>query len=450
MTQTRSAEPSASVAEHTGADVLATYRRRTGRSRAAYDQARALVPSGAPAALGHMAPYPVYVTRGDGPYVWDADENRLLDFFAADWLLVLGHRHPAVIAALTAQLERGLTFGNPDPQLGYEYAALLNSRLPSLQRVRFTASGTEATWAALTLARAFTGRCKIAKVEGGFHGTHDVALIGSMRVAGGSAQPVGLMPGTADNVVTIPYNDPDEAERILLAHAGELAAVIVEPVLGGTGMVPATGLYLERLREITAAQGIVLIFDEVVTFPVTRGGAQGHYGITPDLTTLGKSISGGLPLAAFGGRADIMDLTDPTTNPSLEAQFGSTLGGIPFCLAAGLAQVGQLTPDVHRRLQSLGDHLRAGVREVADRRGVPLQVTGLGHLFSMHWTAEPVTDARTAYAADRVVMATIVLSLINQGVLVSRSGSGIVNASQTDSHIEEFLTALDVALGQVQ
>ena len=360
--------------------VEATYRARTPASLAAYRQASTIIPSGAPAALGHITPYPLAIQRGDGAYVWDADGNRLVDFFAGDWLLVLGHRHPAVIAALLAQSERGLTFGNPDPGLGYDYASLLQSRIPSLERVRFTTSGTEATWSALSLARNATGRGKIAKMVGGFHGTHDAVLVGSMSVGGGSAVPTGLVPGVEGSIVLLPFNDADRCEQIIRSVGDELAAVIIEPVLGGTGMVPATKEFLVRLRAATSACGAILIFDEVVTFPVSSGGAQGYYGVT-DLTTMGKSVSGGLPLAAYGGRADIMELTDPTTHPELEAQYGSTLGGIPICLAVGLAQVSQLTPEVHAHLQALGDQLRHGVEGIAVHRGVPLRVTGLGHLF---------------------------------------------------------------------
>ncbi|WP_307846122.1 aminotransferase class III-fold pyridoxal phosphate-dependent enzyme [Rhodococcus sp. CX] len=198
-----------------------------------------------------------------------------------------------------------------------------------------------------------------------------------------------LVPGAENSVVLLPYNHIDESVRMIEECAADLAAVIVEPILGGTGMIPATREYLEALRSVTTQHGVVLIFDEVVTFPVGLHGVQGMFGITPDLTTLGKAIGGGLPLGAFGGRADIMNLTDPVIDPTTQMRHATTLGGTPACLAAGLAQVEALTPEVHDHMNALGERLRSGARDMAARLNVPLQVTGVGHVFGFPLVGGP-------------------------------------------------------------
>ncbi|WP_051163634.1 aspartate aminotransferase family protein [Nocardia brevicatena] len=420
--------------------------RRTPNSKAAFERSRGLIPGGVPGGLGFLSPYPVYFERAEGAYVWDADGNKYLDVMSGDWLLPLGHVHPEVFSATVKQLGAGTTFCSPHISLGYEMAAELNTRIPSLERIRFTASGTEATMTALRLARAFTGRGKIAKMRGGYHGTHDLSLIANGRFADPDLVPPGLIPGAEDAVVILPYNDPDAAEEIIVRHAKELAAVIVEPVLGGSGMVAATHDFLVRLRAVTQRHDIVLIFDEVVTFPVGPGGAQSWFGIQPDLTTLGKAIGGGLPLGAYGGRAEIMSLVDPVLDPATQMRHGTTLGGIPVTLAAGLAQLRALTPAVHEHLVSLGEQLRAGVFEIAAKRRVPLQVTGIAHFFGLHWTPEPVVDFDTASTSDRKITSLLTTTMYNQGILMFKSALGTVTAPMEESDIEMLLAALDRTL----
>ncbi|WP_238586174.1 aspartate aminotransferase family protein [Rhodococcus rhodochrous] len=388
----------------------------------------------------------MYIENGAGAYVWDADGHKLLDLMCGDWLLPLGHCHPSVVEATKTQVENGTTFCSPHTTLGIELADALQRRLPSVERIRFTTSGTEATMTALRLARAFTGRGTIAKMRGGYHGTHDVSLIANGRFQNPDLVPPGLVPGTENSVVLLPYNHVDETLRIIEERSGDLAAVIVEPILGGTGMIPATREYLQALREVTTKHDIVLIFDEVVTFPVGLHGVQGMFGITPDLTTLGKAIGGGLPLGAFGGRADIMDLTDPVLDPSTQMRHATTLGGTPVCLAAGLAQVQALTPEVHDHMDALAERLRSGVRDLATRMDVPLQVTGVAHVFGLHWSEIPVVDFESALASDRVTMSKISMGLLNEGFLMFKSAAGTVSAPMTAGDIDSFLGALEKVL----
>jgi glutamate-1-semialdehyde 2,1-aminomutase len=393
-----------------------------------------------------MHPYPLYIERGESAYVWDADGNRMLDLMAGDWLLPLGHCHPAVVEATSKQLHQGTTFCSPHPTLGADYAELIASRLPSIERIRWTASGTEATMTALRLARAFTGRGKIGKMRGGYHGTHDLSLVANGRFADPDLVPRGLIPGAADSLVILPFNDPDGAATLIERHRDDLAAVIVEPIIGGSGMIPATPEFLRRLREVTERLGILLIMDEVVTFPVGPHGAQGMYDIRPDLTTLGKAIGGGLPLGAYGGRADIMDLVDPEIDPMTQMRHASTLGGIPIALAAGLAQVRELTPQVHERMNALGDRLRAGARDIAVRRAAPLQVTGTAHLFGLHWTPTEIVDFDTALTSDKGVTSLITMSLYTEGFLMFKSAIGTVTAPMTEEDVDGLLAAIDKAI----
>ena len=424
------------------------FRDRTPGSLEAYLKAEPMIPGGCPGGLGYMLPYPLYVERGEGCYIVDVDGNRYVDMVNADWLLPLGYGNERMVAAITEQAVKGSTFCQPDPELGYRYAEVLQQRFPSLERMRFTTSGTEATLMALRVARVFTGRSKIAKIRGGYHGVHDVSMVVSGRYKDPDFVPEGLVPGTTDSVVLLPFNDADEAERLIEQHKNELAAVIIEPMLGGSGMIPGNPEFLECLRATTARHGIVLIFDEVVTATLGPHGAQGIYGISPDMTTLGKAIGGGTPLGGFGGRADIMAVLDPALHPwTPPVRHASTLGGIPICLAAGLAQMEQLTPEVHAHLDALGDRLRAGVRDLADRYGLALQVTGMGQFFGLHWTDTPVVDFASCCTSKARKISAITLSLCNESYfLFYFVGTGVMSAPMTDEHVDGFVVALESAL----
>jgi glutamate-1-semialdehyde 2,1-aminomutase len=285
-------------------------------------------------------------------------------------------------------------------------------------------------------------------MRGGYHGTHDVSLIANGRFADPDAIPPGLIAGAAENTVLLPFNDLEESTRIIEAEKADLAAVIVEPILGGTGMIPATREYLQGLRALTERNGILLIMDEVVTFPVSPSGAQGLYGIVPDLTTLGKSIGGGLPLAVFGGRKEIVELIDPEVSPMADYRHASTLGGSPVPLSAGLAQLRLLTPEVVNRIGVLGDRLRTGVNEIGTKRDVPLQSTGVGHLWAIHWGETPVVDFETVLATDRQLVSQLALATTNEGYFFRASGNGIISAAMDELVIDGFLATLDQVLDE--
>jgi glutamate-1-semialdehyde 2,1-aminomutase len=424
------------------------YRDRTPKSRAAFDRNQRAVPGGVPAGLGVMLPYPLYIERAHGCHVWDADGHRLVDMLNGDWVFPLGHGNERIDAAITAQLKKGITFCQPEPDLQYALSQLIQERIPSIERMRFTTSGTEATMMALRVARAATGRPKIAKIMGGYHGTHDVSVIANGRYTDPTFVPRGLIPGTKESVVLLPFNDSDECERIIRAEAEDLAAVIVEPMLGGSGMIPATRDYLERLRSVTAECGVVLIFDEVVTCTLGLHGAQGLFGVIPDLTTLGKALGGGLPLGAFGGRSDLMDLVDSALHPfDRPVRHASTVGGIPICLAAGVAQLEQLTSEVHAHIENLGERLRSGVNALGRRLDVPLQATGVGQFFGLHWTSVPVVDIDTAFTSDSDIIGRLALGLCNEGYLLFYFNlMGVVSLPMTTEDVDGFIAALEATL----
>ena len=336
-----------------------------------------------------------------------------------------------------------------------QLATLLCERVPSLDAVRFCNSGTEATMFAMRLARAFTGRPKIARMEGGYHGTHDYAEVSThpaVAEAGSPDAPIarpdsmGTPDWALEQTVVLPFNNPDAAEAIIRREAGELAAVILEPIIGAGGVIPATVEFLERLRNVTRELAVLLIFDEVISFRVAPGGAQQLYGVTPDLTTLGKIIGGGLPVAAFGGRADVMELLDPRREPNI-AQ-GGTYNGNPLGMAAGYATMTELTPDVYEDLNRKGARVCEQLTEVFASHGVAVQVNGAGSMLALHFTSAPVVDYRTMAAANKKRTRELFLGLVNHGVLMAPRAMGALSTPMAEPDIQEFIDAVDTVVAE--
>ncbi|HMJ79699.1 MAG TPA: aminotransferase class III-fold pyridoxal phosphate-dependent enzyme, partial [Candidatus Dormibacteraeota bacterium] len=328
--------------------VLEEYLARTPRSRALFERAARSLPGGSTRTTVYGAPYPPYLVEGDGLRVRDVDGNEYRDFLGNYTALILGHAHPAVVAAVTAQVRRGSAFGAPT-EVEVELAEELRRRLPSLERLRFTASGTEATMFAMRAARAFTGRDLVARFERAYHGTHDVAVAGTPGV------PLALR----GSVVELPWGDHDGVTRALAGRERDVAAIIIEPVQGAGGIRAAEPAFLAYLRELADRSGALLIFDEIISFRVGPGGVQERVGVRPDLTTLGKIIGGGYPLAAFGGRAAVMEQFDARRGGGLS--HGGTYNGAPVAAAAGLATLGELTPTRYLELDRRGARLREAV-----------------------------------------------------------------------------------------
>jgi glutamate-1-semialdehyde 2,1-aminomutase len=432
------------------------YAAKTARSRALFEEALLALPGGNSRTTTFFDPYPFYLQRGQGAHVWDADGNDRVDFNGNYTSLILGHAPPAVVQAVQQAAESGLSFPGPT-EYEIRLAETLCRRVPSLEQVRFTNSGTEATMNAVRLARAVTGRPKIAKFEGAFHGTHDwvmVSVTSDPKAAGGRRRPkavpwsAGIPPAIVKNVAVLPWNDGGACEAILEKDGGSVAAVIVDPLLANGGMVPPADDFLARLRAVTERLGILLIFDEVISFRIAPGGAQERFGVRPDLTTLGKIIGGGLPVGAFGGRADIMSYYDPRGGQPRISQ-GGTFNANPLTMAAGLATLEALTPEAYARLDALGERLRSGVTRLLAGTRRKGQVTGVGSLFWLHWTASPLTDYRSTRPNDMTLGTQIFMGLLNEGIVLTPRGLGACSLAMTDDDIDRFINALARVLARL-
>ncbi|MCI0821254.1 MAG: aspartate aminotransferase family protein [Chloroflexi bacterium] len=429
-------------------DEVLRYEQQTPRSRAAWQEARKYLPGGDTRTSVFWPPYPLFFTHGEGARIWDEDGVARVDFINNFTSLPHGHADPSVSRAIREQAARGTSFGGGNEHQ-VRLARMLCERVPSIELVRFANSGTEATLNCLRAARAFTGRDKIAKAEGGYHGTHDAVsvsvkmgpdLMGDPRRPEAVASTAGVPQSAVRETVVLPFNDTVAARRILEEHAGELAAVIVEPMLGSAGMIPAEPAYLAMLREVCSDHGMLLIFDEVVSLRVGPGGAQARYGITPDLTAMGKMIGGGLPVGGFGGRADVMELFDPTKGPVV-SQAG-TFTGNPLTMAAGIATLEKLTPEIHARQESLRDRLAQGISDVAGEFDVPVRVTGMGPFYGMHFVERPIANARDAATVDQDFKRQVFLGLMNEGVLVASYMVGALSTPMGEAEVDEHLDAL--------
>jgi glutamate-1-semialdehyde 2,1-aminomutase len=428
---------------------LAEYTAKTSRSRALHDEAVGVMPGGNSRTTTFFDPYPFYFQRGQGAHIWDADGTERIDFNNNYTSLVIGHAHPDVIKAVQAVAESGLSFPGPTEH-EIRLAELLTRRIPSLESVRFTNSGTEATMNAVRLARAFTGRPKLAKFEGAFHGTHDwvmVSVTPDPKTAGNRKRPkpvawsAGIPPAVLKHTVVLPWNDQEACAEILAREGEQIAGLIVDPLLCNAGLVAPADGFLAWLREETTRRGIVLIFDEVISFRVAWGGAQERFGIRPDLTTLGKIIGGGLPVGAFGGRRDIMDFYDPRKGGPRISQ-GGTFNANPVTMAAGVATLNVLTPEAYTRLDALGDRLRGGVARLFSNTRRKGQVTGIGSLFWLHWTTETLTDYRSTRPKDTEAALRVFVGLINEGILLTQRGLGACSLAMNDEDVDRFVNAL--------
>ncbi len=394
---------------------------------------------------------PPFIARGHGARMTDVDGNDYVDYVGSWGPLILGHTHPEVTAALRDAVGRGSSFGAPT-ELEVQLAEKLCEVLPSLEMVRLTCSGTEATMAALRVARGFTKRPGIVKIEGGYHGHADFLLVkaGSGGATFGVPDSAGVPESFAKETFTVPWNDLGAVERLLVEHAGRIAAMIVEPVCGNMGVVPPAAGYLAGLRALTEKHGVLLIFDEVMTgFRVHRGCAQGLYGIRPDLTCLGKVIGGGLPLAAYGGRADIMKLVAPS-GPVYQA---GTLAGNPLAVTAGLATLDVLLREgSFEALEALGARIQTALERAAADAGVPLTVNRVGSMWTAFFQKGPVTDWTTASRSDTKRFGVFHGAMLDRGVYLppSQYEAWFGSLAHGEADVEQTVRAIGEAMREVK
>jgi glutamate-1-semialdehyde 2,1-aminomutase len=420
------------------------------RSHEMFKRAQRLMPGGvnSPArAFGGVGGEPIFVARGEGPYLWDVDGNRYVDYVGSWGPLILGHAHPAVIAAVEEAARRGTSFGAPT-EAESELAELIVGAVPSIEKVRLVSSGTEATMSAIRLARGYTGRDVIVKFAGNYHGHVDSLLVaaGSSAATLGVPNSPGVTVGTTRDTLVLQYNDVAGLEETFAAHGSRIAGVIFEPVVGNMGVVVPTTSFLSVLREITRRHGALLVCDEVMTgFRVAYGGAQQLLGIDPDLTTLGKIVGGGLPVGAYGGRADVMD----HILPAGRVFQAGTLSGNPLATAAGCAMLRALRDDPpYERLERLSARLEQGLREAAAAAGLEYQLARVGSMLTLFFAPEPVTDWPSASRCDTSRFGRYFWATLDRGVYLpcSQFEALFVSAAHSNADIDATIDAARSAL----
>ncbi|MFB4321019.1 glutamate-1-semialdehyde 2,1-aminomutase [Priestia sp. BR_2] len=413
-------------------------------SRSAFEEAKLYIPGGVNSpvrAFKSVGLTPIYIDRGEGSRVYDIDGNSFIDYVGSWGPLIMGHAHPEVVEVLQETAAKGTSFGAPT-LLETKMAKLVCERVPSIEVVRMVNSGTEATMSAIRLARGYTGRSKIIKFEGSYHGHADSLLIkaGSGIATLGLPDSPGVPESVASNTIAVPYNDLESVQLAFERFGEEIAAVIVEPVAGNMGVVPPQPGFLEGLRKVTSDYGSILIFDEVMTgFRVDLNCAQGRYGVTPDLTCLGKVIGGGLPVGAYGGKRELMDQIAPA-GPIYQA---GTLSGNPLAMAAGYTTLKLLTPAVYEQLEERGARLQAGFERNAKEFGIPLTINRIGSMVCPFFTNSPVVNFDTAKTSDLDRFRRYFAAMVQEGVSVppSQFEGMFISAAHTVEDIDATIEA---------
>ncbi|WP_052256191.1 glutamate-1-semialdehyde 2,1-aminomutase [Salinicoccus sp. YB14-2] len=419
------------------------------KSKALYEKAVDLMPGGvnSPArAFKSVGEHPLFIDHAKDARVYDVDGNEYIDYCLSFGPLILGHSDDKVVEEVAETAKKGTTFGAPT-ELENKMAELVIDRVPSVEMVRMVSSGTEATLAALRLARGYTGRNKILKFEGCYHGHSDSLLIkaGSGVATLGLPDSPGVPEGTAINTITVPYNDPESLKEAFDKYGEDIAAVIVEPVAGNMGVVPPVDNFLNKVREITDNNDTLLIFDEVMTgFRVGYHCAQGHYGITPDLTCLGKVIGGGLPVGAYGGKKEIMEKVAPVG----DVYQAGTLSGNPLAMAGGYHTLNQLTEESYTYFNELADLLEDGLTKVFEKHSRPITINRAGSMIGFFLTDGPVTDFDSANGSDLVLFKKLYQELLKEGIYLppSQFEGMFLSTKHTKEDIDATIAAFDNAL----
>jgi glutamate-1-semialdehyde 2,1-aminomutase len=438
-------------------NAMKEYRKTTMKSARAHQQAQQFLPGGDTRSVTFFDPYPLFVKEGQGCRFVDLDGNVYVDFVNNYTSLVHGHAHPAIVEAVSAQMKKGFSFASPMTNQR-ELAQMICERVKSVETIRFCNSGTEATMNAIRAARIFTGRSKIAKMEGGYHGTHDAVEVsfnpckaerGPASSPNSVPESTGIPQSVADEVVVLPFNDKEHTDCIVREHGKDIACIIVEPMLGASGCILPEDGYLDLLRRLCDELDIVLIFDEVVTFRLAPGGLQTTYGIQPDITAFGKVIGGGLPVGAFGGRRDIMSIFSPMEEKH-NVQSG-TFNANPITMTAGIQSLRLLSPDAIGRINTLGAAMRNGINAAFKHNGIRSIMTGIGSLGHIHFNAQTVRDYRTASVGHYNLMRLVHLKLLQRGLNVPpRGGELSISTVMGQQEVDLLIEAFDESLAEIK
>ncbi|SVA49531.1 uncharacterized protein METZ01_LOCUS102385 [marine metagenome] len=422
----------------------ALFAKKTPKSAELYESGKEFMPGGAMKSLGYNPP--LYMTRAADCYMWDVDDNKYVDWINNACAMILGHSPKGVVEALDNIVHNGIVFGAPN-NFEKAIAEHITKRIPSIERVRFTNSGTEALMNTIRLCRAYSGKPKIAKFEGGFHGTTDdaeVSIAPSIDTAGSDEAPnavpeyLGINQSTVDNVVVLPYNDSEAVDLILRENKDDIAAVLYDPKAGNYDIPHEFVRFVAgKCKEL----GIIFVMDEVKSLRVAYGGYQELAGVDPDLTTLGKLVGGGMPVGAFGGKKEIMDMMDQTKGYKMSS--GGTYSANPMTLAAGLAHMEGATPEVYAHLKTLGDRLAKGMGDVFSNSDIPVQILHRDNITSAHLTPDPVRNYRDILKFDKEMRRRLMLGMLLEGQYARELQEMTVSSPMTTATIDDFLGALE-------
>ena len=415
------------------------YASKTKKSKTLHERAKKVLPAGVSYGIRYFEPYPFYTAKAQGSKLYDVDGNEYVDFWLGHTALILGHSPPAVMEAVKKQLGKGTHYGTAH-ELEIELAEQVVKMVPNAEMVRFTNSGTEANMYAVRLSRAYTGKNKIAKFEGGWHGGYDALHMG-VKYPFDIPESAGLTKGALQDTILLPFNNLEEVEKRLKNE--KVASIIIEPVLGAGGGIPAEKEFLKGLREFCNENETLLIFDEVITgFRLAPGGAQQYYGVKADLTVFGKILGGGFPVGAFCGPKEIMERLDATLYPRPQYSFhGGTFTANPITMTAGLATLKLLEDgSLISQLNMLGEKIRKQLKEIFENNSLDIQVTGDSSLFNVHFTKEEVKDASAVFRADRKRLAEYHLTLIENGVFFLPTHAGALSTSHSKEDIDKLFS----------
>lgn len=419
------------------------------KSKTLYEKAEKLMPGGVNSPVRAFKPYPFFTSHAKGSKIHDVDGNTYIDYCLAYGPLMLGHTRSEIIEAVREQLEKGTMYGTPT-EAEVRLAELVTNLVPCMEMMRLVNTGTEATMHAIRAARGYTGKDKIVKFEGCYHGAHDSVLVkaGSGATTFGAPTSLGVPKDTTKNTIVLPFNDIELLEKAVDQNRGEIAAVILEPVIGNAGVVLPKDGYLQAIRKITKEDGIVLIFDEVITgFRLALGGAQEYYGVVPDMTTLGKIMGGGFLIGAFGGKKEIMELISPLG----KVYEASTFSGNPVSVVAGLTALNILVKNrntIYRQLEQAGDKIKKGLLDIVEDVKVSAQINGIASMFQFFFTDQPVTDYVTAKSSDTAKFMRYQRELMKRGVFVppSQFETCFISTAHTNEDLTKTLEAMDSAI----